>query len=229
MKPLFLSPLLLFTRTALAGYNWDIIDHGVVESFKWSRPYPDDGTDPGGFHLNCREKRTLHAKMYRLSDLDLDPPAGLKPWANAIRDFMSHRDYPGSWDGVDHKGEDREIVVMEYADVPAPVRHWIEQQQLDDSESNNKKWLYGVFAKPKTEGEMITATAPPHGQPTMSVGEHGGEVQKVADIPDKDKILVFPGSSVYEIAPLWVAHGSNCDRECLLFPPDGPTSVGDMS
>ncbi|KAM7190959.1 hypothetical protein V8F20_009497 [Naviculisporaceae sp. PSN 640] len=215
MKSLLAALLLAPLPFALAGYNWDIIDYGVVDTFKWSRPYPDDGTDPGGFHLNCREKRTLHAKMYKLRDLHEEPPLGLKPWAHAIEDFLSKRDYPGSWDGVDHKGEDREIVMMEYKDVPGPVRHWIEQQQLDEDQSNPKRWLYGVFEKPKKEGEEITATAPPLGEATVTVNEHGHEVQKVVHLADKDKIVVFPGSSVYEILPLWVAHGSSCDRDFL--------------
>ncbi|KAM7185104.1 hypothetical protein V8F33_012613 [Rhypophila sp. PSN 637] len=215
MKYHLATLFLPYVPAVLAGYNWDIIDHGVVETFKWSRPFPDDGSDPGGFHLNCREKRTLHAKMYKLKDLHDEPPLGLKPWAHAIQDFLSHRDYPGSWDGVDHKGQDREIVVMEYKDVPAPVRHWIEQQQLDEDQSNPNKWLYGVFEKPKGEGDVITATAPPHGQTTVTVNEHGHEVQKMVEISDKNKIVVFPGSSVYEIAPLWVAHSSSCDRDFL--------------
>ena len=210
MKSLFAILLFYPIQGVLCGYNWDIIDHGVVESFKWSRPFPDDGTDPGGFHLNCREKRTLHAKLYKLSDLAQDPPTGLRPWQVAIEDFLSHRDYPGTFDGVDHKGQDREVVFMEYVDVPAPVRHWIEQQQLDERESNDKKWLYGVFEKPKKEGDQITTTAPPHGQATAAAG---GEIR---DIPDKDKILVFPAAAIYEIAPLWVAHGSNCDRKSLV-------------
>lgn len=217
MRSIFTALLFSPLPAALAGYNWDIIDHGVAETFKWSRPFPDDGTDPGGFHLNCREKRTLHAKMYKLRDLHEEPPLGLKPWAHAIQDFLSHRDpYPGSWDGVDHKGLDREIVMMEYQDVPAPVRHWIEQQQLDEDQTNPRKWLYGVFEKPRAgAGDTITATAPPHGQTTITVNEHGHEEHKVVEISDKDKIVVFPGSSVYEILPLWVAHASSCDRDFL--------------
>jgi hypothetical protein len=51
-------------------------------------------------------------------------------------------------------------------------------------------------------------------------GEKEKEQEQVKDVPDKDKIAVFPAGAMYEILPLWVAKGSGCEREtstrCLL-------------
>ncbi|KAK3334136.1 hypothetical protein B0T19DRAFT_369958 [Cercophora scortea] len=203
------SPLLC--ATAHSAINWDVYEYGVVDNFKWSRPFPDDGTDPGGFHVNCRAGGTFHAKMYKLIDLPHQPPSGLAPWHDAFEDFLGAREYAGSWDGVDHKGQDREIVVMDYVDVPIPVRNWIEEQQRDPSPTNDKKWLYGVFEKPKEAGDKIVRNVRP--QPTNEAGELMGNAEDYPTVPDKDKIVMFPAGAVYEIAPLWVAKGSKCERE----------------
>ncbi|KAK3334284.1 hypothetical protein B0H65DRAFT_561717 [Neurospora tetraspora] len=201
MKANRLFVALTIPYAALAAINWDIYEYGVVDTFKWSRPFPDDGTDPGGFDVNCRAEGTFHAKTYKLSDLPAEPPGGLSPWHDAIEDFLGRRSYMGSWDGVDHKGHDREIVVMEYADVPGPVRDWIEDQQRDTSETNDSKWMFAVFRKPENETDKPAPT-----------GE-AADAHKAPPIPAKDKIVVFPAGAVYEILPLWVSKGSKCERE----------------
>jgi hypothetical protein len=222
--------LLSLAAVACAAINWDVYEYGVVPSFQWSNPFPSDGTDPGGYDIHCKASGTFHARLYKLRDLPLEPPLGLAPWEGAISDFIGRRDYPGSWDGVDHKGLDREVVVMEWVDVPAAVRDWIEEQQRDESEANDKKWLFGVFEKPRREGEKVHGTVPP--RPTAPVGSAGssssssstseggpgraqgsGGLEQVRVVPDKDKIVVFPGGAIYEILPLWVAKGSGCDRK----------------
>ncbi|KAK4164058.1 hypothetical protein QBC43DRAFT_263142 [Cladorrhinum sp. PSN259] len=210
MKSSVLPLLALGTSTALAAINWDIFEHGVVPTFKWSRPFPDDGSDPGGFNVNCKASKTFHAKMYKLFDLPAAPPAGLAPWHDAIEDWMGQLPaYMGSWDGVDHKDQNRELVMMEYKDVPKEVRAWIEEQQADPDPKNKKKFYYGVFEKPKQEGERIFGTVKP--KPTEA--DHAAQ-QPVREIRDEDKIVVFPGAAVYEIMPLWVAAGSgSCERE----------------
>ncbi|KAK0647192.1 hypothetical protein B0T16DRAFT_459044 [Cercophora newfieldiana] len=202
-----LAFLCLFFSPSHASINWDIFEHGVVKTFKWTRSFPDDGSEPGGFDVHCRVSGNFHAKMYRLSDLPFDPPSGLSPWHDGIEDFLGHLDYMGSWDGVDHKGQDREIVVMEYVDVPEPVRHWIEEQQADEREDNKKKWYFGVFEKPKKEGDKIHTTVKP--RPTTSPSPGANDPPA---IPDKDKIVVFPAASVYEVLPLWVSKRSSCER-----------------
>ncbi|KAK4223437.1 hypothetical protein QBC38DRAFT_52188 [Podospora fimiseda] len=229
----YILPLLaLGTSQVLAAINWDIFEHGVVPTFKWSRPFPDDGSDPGGFTVNCKAQKTFHAKMYKLFDLPAQPPAGLAPWHDAIEDWMSKLGhYMGSWDGVDHKEQNRELVMMEWKDVPKEVRHWIEEQQRDEDPKNKKKYYFGVFEKPKEEGQRIfgtvkpvTLAVPTQGSSAAEVAsvQEGGEVkpkptesvEPVREIKDEDKIVVFPGAAVYEIMPLWVAAGSGaCERE----------------
>lgn len=226
MRSALLTFLALSTPQVLAGINWDIYEHGVVPTFKWSRPFPDDGSDPGGFHVNCKAKKTFHAKMYKLFDLPAQPPGGLAPWHDAIEDFMGHSDFMGSWDGVDHKGQEREIVVMEWKDVPLPVRQWIEEQQADPSEGNKRKWYFGVFEKPKEPGERIFGTVKPKiAAPAATESPQEGQAhpthdaQPVKDLKDEDKILVFPAGAIYEILPLWVAQGSGaCERKYFPVP-----------
>ncbi|KAK4139886.1 uncharacterized protein C8A04DRAFT_32596 [Dichotomopilus funicola] len=209
LLPLIL-PLTLQALPVLAGFNWDIIHHGVVPSFQWTRPFPSDGTDPGGLTVNCRHSATFNAKMYKLKDLSALPPTGLAPWKRGIEAFLRERDYVGSWDGVDHKGQDREIVVMEWADVPLGVRMWIEEQQRDQSEANDNKWLFRVFEKPKEESEIISKTVKPNepGAPQQS-----GRGEKEVEVADDDKIVVFPAGAIYENLPLWVAKGSKCEGD----------------
>lgn len=213
MKVNILLVALTVSSAALAAINWDIYEYGVVDTFKWSRPFPDDGTDPGGFHVNCRAEGTFHAKMYKLSDLPAEPPGGLSPWHDAIEDFLGHRPYMGSWDGVDHKGHDREIVVMEYADVPEPVRDWIEEQQRHTSETNDSKWMFAVFRKPANETDRITGTLEP------ASTEETTDAYKASPVSAKDKIVVFPAGAIYEILPLWVSKRSKCEREYRVLLP----------
>ncbi|GAB1321082.1 hypothetical protein MFIFM68171_11292 [Madurella fahalii] len=228
-----LAVLLTLTSPVLAGINWDVFEYGVVPTFKWSRPFPDDGTDPGGFDVNCRAEGTFHGKLYKLKDLSENPPTGLSPWQDAIEIFLRKREYMGSWDGVDHKGQDREVVMMEWVDVPGPVKHWIEEQQADNRETNDNKWMFAVFEKPKKEGDKVYTTVKPKvtASPAAAAAEPGQQqegqqeqvqtrmqekpvqVEDVPDIPDKDKIVVFPAGAIYEILPLWVSKGSKCERD----------------
>ncbi|KAK4120213.1 hypothetical protein N657DRAFT_603170 [Parathielavia appendiculata] len=212
-----------------ATINWDVFEHGVVPTFHWSRPFPDDGTDPMGFDVHCKASATFHAQMYKLKDLPETPPLGLAPWQTAIEEFLARREYVGSWDGVDHKGLDREVVVMEWVDVPVAVRGWIEEQQRDGAVTNEGKWLFGVFGKPKREGEKVDGTVPPPPPPlgtamtataqdvSMSAGLEDGtqktEEDVVPEVKDEDRIVVFPAGAMYEILPLWVSKGSGCERD----------------
>ncbi|KAL2128018.1 hypothetical protein VTI74DRAFT_9850 [Chaetomium olivicolor] len=198
--------LSVFPLLAHAVINWDIYEYGVVPSYKWTRPFPDDGTDPGGYHVDCKASATFHAKMYKLKDLPDAPPTGLAPWHDAIEDFLGHSDYMGSWDGVDHKGQDREIVVMEWTDAPDAVKLWIEEQQRDESETNQKKWMFGVFEKPKKEGGTVHRTGKEQQQETVERG-------LMKDASNRDKMVGFPAGVIYEILPLWVAKGSGCERD----------------
>jgi hypothetical protein len=208
MRPSVLLTLPFATTLTHAAINWDVYEYGVVPTFQWSRSFPDDGSDPGGFHVLCRHSASFSAHMYKLKDLGESPPTGLAPWRAGIESFLKRRDYVGSWDGVDHKGDERELVVMEWGDVPEGVRKWIEEQQRDESEANDRKWLFAVFDKPEPKGE----------------GESGGEGQeqrqkegeKASEVASTGKIVVFPAGALYEILPLWVAKGSGCEGKTTL-------------
>ena len=193
-------PFLTFPLPIHAGINWDVYEYGVVPTFKWSRSFPDDGTDPGGFHVNCRVKRTFHAKMYKLKDLPEPPPTGLAPWHDAIEDFLAKREYPGTWDGVDHKGQDREVVVMEWLDVPSRVREWIEEQQRSTDPENYKRWMFGVFRKPRHEGEKVYGTVRPKGAPrtaTPAVTSTATQAAAATTEPLADAASVTPVTEIH--------------------------------
>ncbi len=208
--PLFLS----LPHLTHAAINWDIYEHGTVPSFQWARPFPDDGTDPYNVHVHCRHSASFKAKMYQLKDLTVAPPAGLAPWGVAIEAFLRNRDYMGTWDGVDHGGMDREIVVMEWVDVPREVRLWIEEQQRDVGGVNPERWLFGVFEKPKKgEGDEVQSVLGTVRPPRETGAAGDGQQENVPEVKDEDKIVVFPAGSIYEILPLWVAGGSGCERK----------------
>ncbi|CAI4213445.1 unnamed protein product [Parascedosporium putredinis] len=126
---------------------------------------------------------------------------GLGSWSDAIFYFFGGRPYPGTWDGVDDKGESREIMRMEYTDVPATVKKWIEEQKKIEDPEAPSKHLFAVYEKPQKEGDKITGTAKPRPDGTEAA--------------DEEKVLMFAAGALYEILPLWVADGSDCQDELL--------------
>ncbi|KAH8880207.1 hypothetical protein GQ53DRAFT_610467, partial [Thozetella sp. PMI_491] len=115
--------------------------------FHWANPfYHDEDPIYGHFPLTCEAVGTFHGTQYKFSDFDVNFPEGLAPWKQAMQPFFA-RDYPGNWRGVDPGRKNREYVMMEYSDVPAPVRDWIEEQHRVPN--NNRIWLMGIFGKPK--------------------------------------------------------------------------------
>lgn len=191
--------------------HWRRHDDATIQIHRWHGPFEPDGGVPQGYDLVCEAKGTFRAKHYRRNEWNLTPPLGLKPWAAALEEWITHREYPGHWmaeDGAD--GEDghgggvgaREYLMMEYKDVPEPVRAWIEEEQRHGNHDHDK-WLFALFDKPKGEGEVVTATAAPVPSGTPSTGV-------------ENKILVFAAGAAYEVLPLWVAKGSNCEGEQCL-------------
>ena len=193
-------PLLLRAAGVLANVHHH---HGssVVSSFKWSRPIPYDGSDPMGVDVQCKVERSFHAELYKLRELQSP-----SPWSGKVLDLMSWHPYPGSWDGVDEGGDDREFIIMEYKDVPEAVREWVANAKRAERNNKSKWWMYGVFEKPlslrspKAEGEEP--------QPSEGAGAQGG-------IPDEDKVLMFAPAALYETLPLWVGKDSPCEGELL--------------
>jgi hypothetical protein len=174
-----------------------VVISSVVETFQWRDPWGGDDVPPG-FEVKCEAKGTFPASQYVVGDLNETYPRGLQPWAEAIPYFFGGRPYPGSWNGVDHKGAAREIIVMELADVPEAVKDWIEEQQKAKESPN--RYQFAIYEKPMTEGDKIRGTA--------KLRESGDDAVK-----DNNKVMMFAAGALYDTLPLWVAKGSDCEGE----------------
>jgi len=234
-----LLPTLSLVAAAAANFlHWDAVENPIVKSFLWTMPFPSDGEDPMGFDVECVAQADFKALQFKLSELWVHYPAGLRPWAPAIEEFLRHRDYPGHWDGVDHGGHEgakREYIFMEWRDVPHYVRDWIEEQQRHGKDEHNR-WLFAVMEKPKGEDEQVSTTLrpPPTATPPPGVSspsESSSAAAAVTEAPsvnddgvveapyhkvaDEDKVLFFAAGALYQILPLWVAHGSSCEGKSI--------------
>ncbi|KAF2248400.1 hypothetical protein BU26DRAFT_387594, partial [Trematosphaeria pertusa] len=69
----------------------------------------------------CVSKSTYKAGIYKLGEMY---PA-LKTWAPQLKVFYHKQHYEGTWEGVDHHGTDRELLKMDYEELPFGVREWI--------------------------------------------------------------------------------------------------------
>ncbi len=192
--------------------NWDIIEHPIVESFKWQRPFPDDDTPPMGFETKCDVHIKLHAKQYKFREFD----EHLKPWAATLREFYDRRPYQGHWDGVNEGGDNRDIIMMEWREVPRLVRDWIEKQQSLGKDQDNR-WTYVVLPRPKHTGDTVSASDIIRAPRAASAGEPASSATPAPKVKDKDKVLFFQAGATYDILPLWVAHKSKCESK---WPPD---------
>lgn len=166
-----------------------------MEDFKWADPAASRRMKK--FSAGCTASRTFEAKEYLLDDLSEEPPMGLKPWTEALKKIFSGREYPGSWDGIDPHGYDRNLLLMEYSEVPIAVREWIEAEERGDGEG---KGLYAVYEKPKDKDQVIRNV----------VKFASAEMAKGLRPLDKKKVVIFAPGAVYDILPLWVAEGSDC-------------------
>lgn len=170
----------------------------LVDPFPWRNPFESSPT-PKGFTASCTTTRTFPATQHMVQDLKEPPPLGLEPWSDAIPYFFGGRPYPGSWDGMDHKGGARELVKMRWGDVPRLVRGWIRERQGADAD-DGERYLFGVYEG--GEGGRVTEI--------KVLGEEEG---------DEDLVVLFAAGALYEVLPLWVAEGSDCKRELSLSPP----------
>jgi hypothetical protein len=166
-----------------------------MENWKWSDPFSSSRYRK--FDAACEAEKTFKATEYLLDDLSEAPPLGLLPYNEALKKIFKGREYPGSWDGIDPHGYDRNMLMMEYADVPVKVREWIEEQERSDSEH---KGLFAVYEKPVGEDDIVHNTVKVPATPILPA------LRPL----DKKKVVILAPGAVYDILPLWVAEGSNC-------------------
>jgi hypothetical protein len=190
---------LFLTLSSLLGPSAaiQVVTHRVIEGWPWRFPFTADGGPPSGFLATCSATKTFQARQHRLSDLTLpESKGGLLPYADGIKYFFGGRPFPGGWDGIDMEGSLREMLVMEWIDVPDAVQKWVAWQQEPEQKDKNGRWLFGVFRKPREEGEKVVKTAKAQETPSPDRGEEA--------VANEDKIVLFPPGSLYEILPLWV-------------------------
>ncbi|KAK1773091.1 hypothetical protein QBC45DRAFT_398334 [Copromyces sp. CBS 386.78] len=225
----------------------------LMPNWSWPNPFPSDPSSSSTrititissaseassptrrFLATCSSTRTFKATEYLLDDLQELPPQGLLPWVEALRKVFTNRPYPGSWDGVDPHGYDRNMLMMEYKDVPVKVRRWIEEMEWSgvDEDGNMKdggktgngkksgkgKGLFAVLAKADVErGEKIVDTETSLWEKKLKKKkkydneEEEEEEEKEWRSKDGERVVIFAPGAVYENAPLWVAEGSECEE-----------------
>ncbi|KAK1673792.1 hypothetical protein BDP55DRAFT_669236 [Colletotrichum godetiae] len=164
----------------------------MADNFPWRDPFTSATTD--AYTPTCSSSKTFSATQYTLHDLFDKPPTGLFPWGDGLKTFFSGREYPGGWAGLDRHMYDRNVLMMEYADVPVRVREWIEEEERADGTG---KGLFAVFEKPAGEGDKVT------------------ERVEIADEVDREldggRVAIFAPGALYPVLPLFVADGSDCE------------------
>ncbi|KLU93081.1 hypothetical protein MAPG_12022 [Magnaporthiopsis poae ATCC 64411] len=184
--------ILLFGMPAAASFNWDITTHGTVSGWRWEKPWPYDNSELMQFTELCRHAVTFPAQQYKFSDLDHAPPAGLAPWADAVRALATGRVYPGSWDGVNVKGNERDVLLVEWKNVPDLARRWIENES--STEEDRSRHFFRVLRKPKA----LTGGRAGGPRPDEKVGLD----EDVLGLPDEEKVFVTAPGELYQFLPL---------------------------
>ncbi|KAK2053127.1 hypothetical protein LY76DRAFT_525258 [Colletotrichum caudatum] len=174
----------------------------MADNFPWRDPFAADGD----YAAACEASATFPAAQYTLHDLFDKPPTGLFNYADGLRAFFAGREYPGGWAGLDRHMYERNVLVMEYADVPPRARAWIEAQERraaddDDAGAGGGKGLFAVFDKPASAEDKVTqrVAVPPEGE---------GEVDRALDA---SRVAIFAPGALYHVLPLFVADGSDCE------------------
>ncbi|KAK7916953.1 hypothetical protein PG985_010561 [Apiospora marii] len=187
--------------------------HGAAtatKDFRWKNPFSGDTAAAPDLLLkpSCSATRSFKAHQYLLDDLKEAPPLGLGPYADRLKAFFQGREYPGSWDGLDPHGYDRNVVLMEWDDVPGAVRAWIDEQaKQKKKESKSDEEKKAEKKKEDLSGKGLFA------------------VYRKARAPKDHKVVIFAPGAIYETLPLWVAESSDCSSMfSFQFPPRTGTS-----
>lgn len=168
-------------------------------TFRWKYPFSDEAM--AGWSPVCSATKVFDAREYTLHELTAPYPNGLGDWEEGLRGFFGGREYPGGWGGWDKHLHDRTVVMMEWADVPGRVKSWIAEQEESEGEG---KGLFAVFDKKAAEG--------------AAEGEAAAE-SAVEEKGDDGKIMIFAPGALYDLLPLWVADGSECEgKSCSCCP-----------
>lgn len=169
-----------------------------MANWRWTNPF----TSPRHkkFSPACEVTRKFEAREFLLDDLSESQPLGLLPYRDALKSVFSSREYPGSWDGIDPHGYDRNLLMMNYADMPLALREWIEEQERTDS---SMKGLFAVYGIPLAGTRVLNTINVPQETP----------VDEDWRARDPGRVAIFAPGAVYEVLPLFVAEGSGCEGE----------------
>lgn len=173
------------------------IEPTKLDNFTWTDPFSSPKL--ANFDAACESQATFKAFEYQLHDLQMPEPQGLQPYGEALKTFFGGRPYPGGWDGIDAHRYERNLLKMEYADVPVKVREWIEEEERSEGPG---KGLFAVYQKP-AEGETVKKTA------KLPEADKADKLRPL----DEKKAVIFAPGAVYDTLPLWVAEGSKCEGE----------------
>ncbi|KAH6617504.1 hypothetical protein F5144DRAFT_457507, partial [Chaetomium tenue] len=167
----------------------------------WRWPNPFASPEHKKFTAACDVLKSFRASEFMLDDLAVKAPKGLLEYRDALKEVFATREYPGSWEGIDPHGYDRDLLSMDYDDMPLKVREWIEEQERTDGPG---KGLFAVYMRP------MPGTRVMH---TIKVPE--APVTEEWRARDEVRVALFAPGAVYETAPLWVAEGSKCEGPLL--------------
>ncbi|KAK4205443.1 heterokaryon incompatibility protein-domain-containing protein [Triangularia verruculosa] len=166
----------------------------------WKWPNPFQSSRAAKYEATCQVQRSFKAEEFKLDDLAQNPPLGLLPWRDALKDVFAEREYPGGWDGIDNHGYDRNVLKMDYETVPLKVREWIEEQERKELPGQG---LFALFARP-APGTRVFKQVPVPEEPTPEFREK-----------DDRRVVIFAPGAIYESLPLWLGEDSGCDDEML--------------
>ncbi|WDK20862.1 hypothetical protein CGRA01v4_12151 [Colletotrichum graminicola] len=201
--PLAAALLLTAATTAIAAAGKPPVPQAkttMADNFPWRDPFAATADGSSAYAAVCEASATFPAAQYTLHDLFDKPPTGLFNYADGLKAFFSGREYPGGWAGLDRHMYDRNVLLMEYADVPPRARAWIEAQERRDGDG---KGLFAVFDKPASAEDKVMerVVVPPEGE---------GDVDRALD---GARVAIFAPGALYHVLPLFVADGSECEGE----------------
>ena len=217
-------PLVLQASAAAASFfHWGHHDEGIIKHYRAHGPFDNGLEAPIGWESRCEAHGTFKARQYDLAvegDVNRPLPFGLAPWADAIRSFLHGRAYPGHFRG-DKGGEDgsahgsrKVFLTMEWTEVPRAVRQWVEDHQRKEWVDSHEHWLFAVLEHPQADETITTTLGPPPTSTPAGDGESAPEAAPTERVvADKDKVLFFAAGALYELLPLWVAEGSECESK----------------